>query len=71
MSYPHRVIGVRILLVDEESGAPIKRLYARIHETDIEAGEFGLQMKAREIIKFAKMDLGLEWRKEPEVEGTS
>lgn len=58
MSYPHRVLQVRMVLIDEESGERLFQPHvARIHATDLAAGRMHLEMKTREIWKDAEFFL--------------
>ncbi len=58
---PHRVLQVKMTLVDEETGQIFAAKVARIHETDFEAGEMHLAMKSKEIM----VDAAHVLKKEP------
>jgi hypothetical protein len=57
---PHRVMGIRLQLVDEETGDVVSHKYARIHEIDLPAGKLHLILKSKEILIDALYHLEIE-----------
>ena len=53
-SYPHRVLRLSMVLMDEETGEIVGRKFARIHEIDPAAGEIHVFSKIIEIMTDAE-----------------
>ena len=53
-----KVLGLKFILIDEDTGQQLATKYARIHKTDIEAGKYMIETKKLEILKDIESVIG-------------